>query len=109
MLRLKLVPVMIALGISFAPAQAQSLNSFQHDGNTYKYSTVVDGDSIRLSGVVVETREDFDLRVYKGGFVEGAFGARPVSFRVSKRVQERLAAKLAAADRLATGVAVSSR
>ena len=109
MLRLKLVSVLTALGISLAPVHAQPLNSFQHDGNTYKYSTVTEGDTIRLTGVVVETREDFDLRVHKSGFVEGAFGDRPVTFRVSKRVQDRLAARLATADRLATGVAVSTR
>ena len=109
MLRLKLLPVLLALGISFTPAHAQTANSFRHDGNTYKYSTIAEGDTIRLTGVVVETREDFDLRVDKAGFVKGAFGARPVSFRVSKRVRDRVAERLAAADRLATGVEVSTR
>ena len=109
MLRLKLVPALIALGVSFTPAHAQALKSFQHHGNTYKDSTVVDGDAIRLTGVVVETRENFDLLVHKSGFVKGAFGDRPVTFRVSKRVQDRLAARLATADRLASGVEVSTR
>lgn len=109
MLRMKLVPALIALGISLTPAHAQTINSFRHDGNTYKYSTIAEGDTIRLTGVVVETGEDFDLSVHKGGFVKGAFGDRPVTFRVSKRVQERLAARLATADRLASGVEVSTR
>ena len=109
MLRIKLLSVLLALGVSFTPAHAEALSSFQHDGNTYKYSTTAEGDTIRLTGVVVETREDFDLRVHKGGHVQGAFGARPVSFRVSKRVRDRIAARLETADRLASGVEVSTR
>ena len=109
MLRINLVSAAIALGLSFTPAFAEAQNTFYRDGNTYNYSIQVEGNTIRLAGVVVETREDFDLRVHEGGYVEGAFGGRPVNFRVSKRLRERLVARLAKADRLATGVEVSTR
>jgi hypothetical protein len=84
-------------------------SSFRYDGNTYRYTTVADGDLIHLSGVVVETGEKFDLRMNEAGRVRGEFGVKYVSFRVSKEVRDSVAARLAAADRLAKGVEVSTR
>ena len=109
MLRIKLIAASIGLGLSLTPALAQTRTSFSHDGNTYKYSVIPEGETIRLAGIVVDTGEKFELRVDKGGYVKGAFGPRPVSFRVSKRMRDRLAAKVETADRLATGVDVSAR
>lgn len=109
MLRKKLLVALLALGLPCTPAFAQSNSSFRYDGNTYNYSIVSEGSTIRLAGFVVEERENFYLRVHKNGSVEGAFGDRPVSFRVSKRSWGRLAAKLVEANRLARGVEVSTR
>ena len=109
MLRTKLFAGLFALGLSFTPASAQTQNAFRYDGNTYKYMTVADGNLIRLSGVVVETGEKFELRVSESGRVRGEFGVKSVSFRVNKRVRDNIAARLAAADRLASGVEVSTR
>ncbi|MCH8614897.1 hypothetical protein LZ016_02095 [Sphingomonas sp. SM33] len=64
---------------------------------------------IRLTSVVLETGENFELRVNEAGQVRGEFGTKSVSFRVSKKVRDRVAARLANADRLARGVEVSTR
>ena len=109
MLRIKLMLPLIALGFTSAPAIAEAQSQFQHDGNTYEYTVITENNTIRYKGVVLESGQRFDLRVGESGRVQGRFDGQNLSYRVSKKSRDRIAARLAAADDLASGVDVSSR
>ena len=107
MLRIKLMCALMALGFTSAPAIAQAQSQFRHDGNTYRYTTVTENNTIRFKGIVLETGQRFDLSVGKSGRVQGRFDGQNLSYRVSRESRDRIAARLAAS--LASGIDVSSR
>ena len=62
-----------------APAAAES---FSRDGYTYSYTTKAEGDAMVISGKVVETGQNFRLKV-KDSRVFGRMGSRSVSFKTT--------------------------
>jgi hypothetical protein len=90
MLRLRLLISMSALALSAAPVAAESPIVFREDGHTFKYTSELHGDSVHITGSVVESGESFELVVKQSGRVVGEFGGRSVRFSVSKPVRDRL-------------------
>ena len=109
MLHIKLMSAFMVLGFMTAPAIAQIQSQFKNDGSTYKYTVITDNGTLRYQGMVLETGQRFDLRVEKSGRVQGKFDGRHLSYRVSKKARDHIAARLTAADSLAGGVNLSSR
>ena len=109
MLRIKLMSIIMALGFTAAPAIAQAQSQFKNDGSTYQYTVVTENGTLRYQGVLLETGQRFDLSLGKSGRVQGKFDGRHLSYRVSKKARDHIAARLTAADSLASGVNLSSR
>jgi hypothetical protein len=109
MLHIKLMSAIMVLGFMTAPAIAQAQSQFKNDGSTYQYTVVTENGTLRYQGVLLETGQHFDLRVGKSGRVQGKFDGRHLSYRVSKKARDHIAARLTAADSLAGGVNLSSR
>ena len=109
MLHIKLMSAIMVLGFTTAPAIAQTQSQFKNDGSTYQYTIITDNGTLRYQGMVLETGQRFDLRVGKSGRVQGKFDGRHLSYRVSKKARDHIAARLTAPDSLAGGVNLSSR
>lgn len=109
MLHIKLMSAIMVLGFTTAPTIAQTQSQFKNDGSTYQYTVITDNGTLRYQGMVLETGQRFDLRVGKSGRVQGKFDGRHLSYRVSKKARDHIAARLTAADSLAGGVNLSSR
>jgi hypothetical protein len=109
MLRIKLKSAIMELGYTYAPAIAQAKSQFKNDGSANQYTVVTENGKIRYQGIVLETGQRFDLRVGKSGRVQGKFDGRNLTYGLSKKARDHIAARLAAANSLASGLDLSSR
>lgn len=105
MLRIKALVGASLFAASMAHAADVRPSTFENEGQRYEYYSKLKGDSIRIDGVVVDSREKFSLLVKPSGWVTGNFGGRPVSYTVKKETRDRLAAKLKASEGIAVAEA----
>ncbi len=79
--------LLIALVPAIASAESSEPTTFTYDGQTYQYTTEMVGTKKVLRGMVVNTRESFELRV-SDKWVSGNFNGDPVVFSL-KSVRPR--------------------
>ncbi|MEZ0497484.1 hypothetical protein [Sphingomonas sp. IW22] len=65
-----------------APAMAEE-TVFTRDGQTYAYTTAVEGDATIIEGRTLPQNDPFRLTV-RGRTASGRVDGRPVSFRIAK-------------------------
>jgi hypothetical protein len=74
----------------------------QSDGERFEYTSELRANGvIHMEGIVLGSREPFELDVTPKGHVDGAFGSTSVEFWVSKTIRDREAARLGEGQTLA--------
>ena len=69
----------------------------QKDGVSFDYTADLKSDgSLVLRGTYLNTDENFELKVYRNGHVDGSVGSAQVSFDVSEKVRDQAIADLSA-------------
>ena len=94
MLRLNILLGLSILALPVSPAISQTPIVFENDGDTFRYTSELQGEYVYIVGSIVESGERFNLTVKPNRRVVGDFAGRPVKFSVSKRVRDRLIEKL---------------
>lgn len=65
------------------------------DGERFEYTTVLKSNGfIHIAGVVLGSRQQFELDVAPSGHVDGTFGDTPVEYNVGKRVRDKVLSEL---------------
>lgn len=74
---------------------AAPLEHGEGDGVRFDYTTVLKSNGfIHIAGVVLDSRQPFELDVAPNGHVDGTFGDTPVEYDVSKRVRDQVVSQL---------------
>lgn len=86
------------VAISIAAAQpaiaAPAMEHVEDDGQRFEYTTELRANGvIHIEGVVLGSRQPFELNVTPKGHVDGVFGNTSVEYDVSMAIRDRAAAQ----------------
>lgn len=94
MLRMKIVLALSLIAVPEVHAAEAEPIVLVHESERYEYYMNLDGDVIKIDGILSTNGDKFSLAVKPSGRVTGHFGRNAVDYSVGKSVRDRLAGKL---------------
>jgi hypothetical protein len=94
MLRMKIILALSLIAVPEARAAEANPIVLVHEGERFEYYMSLDGDVVKIYGVLTTNGDKFSLVVKPSGRVTGHFGRNSVDYSVGKSTRDRLAASL---------------